>query len=258
MDKAELLEKLAKINKDRHWLAEMSKYDYRTVNNKLGPSGKISPRMMAAFERAILEEERRRNIPVNKPDASVWDLVMFTGKEVTQINEGRRIGGYEKVEDLYHDAVISFCDDLIAKEKLGAIEPSNITEMPKKKAHIQAAAGSGIMAEVIDWEGDNDIVHVQINGQSMSPKFEDGDVIDMMHKKASRSPFMKKGLIYLVQYEGGWMVKRYNTRKARPEEKDAEYLTDRGTVGILESINPDFPPIDITSPCDWSAWFNEK
>ena len=250
MNKDELLKKLKNLNKDRHWIAEASGYDYRTVNNKLGPSGKISGRMMNAFERAILEEERRHNIDTTSPNESVWDLVMFSGREVAEINEGRRLGGYEKVEDLYHDAVMDFCDSLVASE-------SNITPIPKKKATLMAAAGSPIMADVIDWEGDDDIVCVKIVGNSMFPKFSDGEVIDFKHKRASRSPFMKKGLIYLISYNGGHMVKKYNTRKALPEEEGADFLTSHGTVGQLNSINPEFAPVDITGPCEWDAWFDE-
>lgn len=122
---------------------------------------------------------------------------------------------------------------------------------------MEGVAGSGIEAEVIDWSAADDQIRVQINGLSMSPKFHDGDVISMMQRGRSRSPFMKKGLIYLVEYDGGKMVKRYNTRQARPDEKDADYLTPTGTVGVLESENPDYKPIDITGPIDWFAWFQE-
>lgn len=126
-----------------------------------------------------------------------------------------------------------------------------------KKAHLMAAAGPGIMAEVIDWEGEGDTVSVKICGNSMFPLLNDGDVIDMTHKKSSRSPFMKKGLIYLVQLDGEWMVKRYDTRKAKPDEKGADYLTSHGTVGVLKSENPEFKDIDITGPCEWAAWLSE-
>ena len=60
---------------------------------------------------------------------------------------------------------------------------------------------------------------VKFSGLSMSPLLNDGDVIPMKHKRASRNPFMKKGLIYLVKYYGGYTVKRYNTRAPRPPMK---------------------------------------
>ena len=80
----------------------------------------------------------------------------------------------------------------------------------------------------------------------------------MNHKETSRSPFMKKGLIYLVQLDGEWMVKRYDTRKAKPEEDGADYLTSHGTVGQLKSENPAYDDIDITGPFEWAAWFDGK
>ncbi len=117
LTKNDIINKLKSLNQTRQWLAKASGYDYMTVNNKLGPSGTITDRMMSAFERAILEEERRHNIDTTSPDKeNVWDLVMFSGREVTEINEGRRLGGYDKVEDLFHDAIIDYCDSLISKE----------------------------------------------------------------------------------------------------------------------------------------------
>jgi len=117
LTKTDILIKLKSLNLTRQWLAKASGYDYMTVNNKLGPSGSVTSRMMNAFERAILEEERRHNIDTTSPDKdSVWDLVMFSGREITEINEGRRLGGYDKVEDLFHDAIIDYCDSLISKE----------------------------------------------------------------------------------------------------------------------------------------------
>lgn len=141
-------------------------------------------------------------------------------------------------------------------DEMAREEFSNITPLPKK-ADIMAAAGPGIAAEVIDWQGENDTVSVKICGESMSPLFEDGQIIEMKHKRASRSPFLKKGLIYLVELEGEWMVKRYDNRKPKPEEKDAEYLTATKRVGILKSENPAFQDIDITGPFEWAAWFDE-
>ena len=108
----------------------------------------------------------------------------------------------------------------------------------------------------MDWDGADDTVLVKINGLSMEPDLHDGDVIPMRHKRASRNPFMKKGLIYLIEYDGGYTVKRYNTRPAAPEEKDEEWVKN-GKVKVLESINPDYPEIVIKQQIEWIAWLNK-
>lgn len=118
-----------------------------------------------------------------------------------------------------------------------------------------AAAGPGIKAEVQDWNGADDTVAVKICGDSMSPTFEDGQVITMRHKRVSRSPYMRKGLIYLVQLDGEWMVKEYGTRRPRADEKEAEYLTNSRTLGVLKSHNKNYPPVDINAPFEWAAWY---
>ncbi|WP_267907076.1 S24 family peptidase [Roseibacillus ishigakijimensis] len=140
-----------------------------------------------------------------------------------------------------------------------SVQEANITPLrPRQSAHLMAAAGSPISAEVLEEMDDSGIIRVQISGLSMEPKLHDGDIIEMRHKSKARSHFMKKGLIYLVEVEGGYAVKRYNTRKAREDEQDAEYLTPTGSVGVLESINPEFEPIDITCPVEWVAWLEEQ
>ncbi|MEJ6723648.1 MAG: hypothetical protein QNK80_02885 [Akkermansiaceae bacterium] len=117
LTKDEILSWLTRFIKDRTWLAEETGYKYDYVKNLLAPKANEPTRKFAMeCERAFLKEERRRNINVKKQGTTVWDLVMFSGREVTEINEGRRLGGYEKVEDLYHDAIIDFCDSLISKE----------------------------------------------------------------------------------------------------------------------------------------------
>lgn len=140
-------------------------------------------------------------------------------------------------------------------------EPENITPMPKKKANILAAAGSGIEADIIDWDGSSPTLNVGVYGLSMLGSFDDGDVITMTHKSQSRSPYMKKGLVYLVEMDGKMLIKEFGTRKARPDEHDADYLNGHGMVGILKSHNPnktDFPDIDITQPIEWIAWYDPK
>jgi hypothetical protein len=137
-----------------------------------------------------------------------------------------------------------------------AEEPA-IIPLPATRSHIMAAAGPPITAEVTDWDGADDTVLVRISGLSMSPRLNDGDVVAMRHKKISRSPHMKKGLIYLVEYDGGYTVKRYNTRKPTPDEQGEEWV-ENGKVKTLQSLNPTFPEIIIKQPLDWIAWLDEK
>ena len=150
MTKAEVDQKLAEIGQDRHWLAEQTGYSYDTVRNSLAPKAKeLSFAMSAKFERSFLEEERRRNVNDSNEETSIWDLVMFTGKEVSLINDARRIGGYQKVEDLFHDAVIEFCDSLIAKqspETIATLQPENENSLIEFQFVGAAAAGQPVEA----------------------------------------------------------------------------------------------------------------
>lgn len=124
------------------------------------------------------------------------------------------------------------------------------------RPHLVAAAGSPLNGEVMDWDGREDTVLVKISGLSMTPLLNDGDVIPMKHKRASRNPFMKKGLIYLVEYDDGYTVKRYNTRPARPAEKHEDWV-DNGKVKVLQSLNSDFSEIIIKQEVEWIAWYDK-
>lgn len=157
---------------------------------------------------------------------------------------------------------------LIAKESGREMPPiplkagGNVVAMPER-SHLIAAAGSPLAAEVQDWEGVNDTVLVKINGLSMVPLFNDGDVLAMNHKRGARSQFMKKGLIYLVEYGGGYTVKRYNTRAATAQEieEGVAYVSKRDgktKVKVLQSINSEFPEIVIKDEADWIAWIDPK
>lgn len=127
---------------------------------------------------------------------------------------------------------------------------------PKPQPKIMAAAGSPIGAEVMDWNGPSSTILVRICGLSMLPLLDDGDEVAMHSRDVSRSPFMRKGLIYLLHYDGGWMVKRYNTRDPREEELGSDFLTPGGKVPVLESLNPDYPEIPIRGDLNWMAWLD--
>lgn len=202
-----------------------------------------------------------------RPTQDLSHILKFSEKEweiigIIATRNGRPTG--EWIAGQIRD-YLSFRTAQFQASELKEQEPANVTRLPrplpKKQAAILASAGteeSAIECDVGEWDMVNGTAPVRIVGLSMEPVFHDDQVITIRHKAWSRSPYMKKGLIYLVRYNDGYMLKRYQTRKARPDEKDAEYLTNTGRVGVLESLNPDFPDIDITGPFDWEGWYDEE
>ncbi|MGE9268023.1 MAG: S24 family peptidase [Verrucomicrobiales bacterium] len=251
MEKTEVDRKLALLGKDRKWLARKTGYSYDSLRNLLAPKAKplsfaMSQKIAKAFEDYESTEESGTITCHPTPEQlAAWlaaDLVEgdhFTDFAIARIN---------KLAES-----INSIDDILTPSTTNEAEESNITPL---KPHLDAAAGASIASEVIDWEGDNDTINVRANGLSMTPLINDGDVITMRLKKASRSPYMKKGLIYLVDYAGGYTIKRFNTRPPREDEQDADYLNDRGRVMILESINPDYPEIIVKDHLEWVAWLD--
>lgn len=259
MTKDQILSRMDALGFTRQTLAAATGYKYEYVRDRLTPTAaEPSPKFIAAVERAFSEEERRREVSLSKPDSSIWDLVYFSGAEIDRIDRAKKVGGYTSLPPMYRDAVIEFADRLLEKEIPSIAPISSVAEdsTPYRftpRPNILAAAGSPIAAEIMDLEGVDDTIQVRIHGLSMEPVFHDGDVISMKHKRVSRSPYMKKGLIYLVQYDGGYTVKRYNSRPANPEEKGEEWVQN-GKVKTLESLNPEYPEIIIKQPIEWIAW----
>lgn len=144
-------------------------------------------------------------------------------------------------------------------EPIGALSRVAEESETYNKANLHAAAGNGIEAELIDWVEGAKTLNLQLHGLSASPMFNDGQIIEMAPKHLARgSRRMAKGKFYLVRYEGKLLFKRFNTRPARPDEKDADYLTPTGSVGLLESVNPDSPTIEVTNQeCEWLAWLEK-
>lgn len=150
-------------------------------------------------------------------------------------------------------------DPSISQELDGQI-PAPITPLPvpRPKPHMRAAAGSAL--EVFHTEGpdQNGIWYISISGESMSPTFHDGQVIQMYDKSlAKRSINPKKGMIYLWQTPDGCTVKRYGTRDPQPWEEGEEWLTDKGKVGLLMSDNAAYPDIIAKQGYEWIAWYEK-
>jgi len=117
MTNREAESRLKQLGKDRKWLSEVTDYKINTFYNVFGGSERdLTPAMEREFDRAFAAEERRGKVDTTQPDATVWDLVYFSGKEVNTIARAQKIGGYEDLPSLYRDAVISFADGILAAE----------------------------------------------------------------------------------------------------------------------------------------------
>jgi SOS-response transcriptional repressor LexA len=242
----EIDSRLALIGKNRAWLVEVTGRSENSIRASLAPSAPDSKRsdlLQKALSDAIEKEESAQRSSARLPDQ------LALAPTADEFNAWCRAYKASEAETLKDWAI----DEL--NKAAAAWKASKVSQFPVK-AHILAAAGPPILSEVMDWDGDDDTVMVRITGLSMAPVLNDGDVIPMRHKKISRNPFMKKGLIYLVEYDGGYTVKRYNTRPATPEEKGEEWV-ERGKVKVLESINPEFPEIIIKQPLEWVAWLDQ-
>lgn len=244
-----VVEWLKKNHRSRAWLAKQCRVSDQAVSNWLRE--KNSQAISAAAEikiRALMAEDEAKG-EATPPQNLVLE---FTDKEYTSIEQAALARGItirEWAKRLLNDASEMDVNEIAAD--LGG----KISSFPSKP-HLHAAAGSPVNAEVTDWDGADDTIMVGIYGLSMDPLLADGQVVPMRLKKSARNPFMKKGLIYLVEYDGGYSVKRYNTRKATEEEKGEEWV-ENGKVKVLESVNPTFPEIVIKQPLDWVAWLDQ-
>ena len=236
-------------DRDRNWLADQCEVEKRTVDNWLSSPQNIPSKAILIIEGLMRADEESQpgkpmelvNLPVEcSPDQ--FDLYTRAFRHSEQ--------------EHFRDWIISRLDaaaDLDLSQSAGGSD--NVRPFPVKP-NLIAAAGLPVFSEVTEWNGANDTVVVKIAGLSMEPLLHDGDVITMRHKRVSRNPYMRKGLIYLVDYDGGYTVKRYNTRPARPEEQGEEWV-EKGKVKVLESINPAFPEIIIKQPLEWIAWLEK-
>lgn len=260
----EIDDRLTRLGKNRTWLTEETPYSGDYIRTVLAPkSTRRTVRVQQILSDAIeREEERQRAVPTSASPAVLPDRVTID----CEPEERRNWEAAAQANRTYLDAWIVGTLNIAASLKLGLPAPAsqkppapvlpNVSRFPSK-ANILATAGSPISAEVTDWDGENDTVMVRISGLSMAPLLNDGDVVPMKHKRVSRNPHMKKGLIYLVAYDGGYTVKRYNTRPATAEEKGEEWV-ESGKVKVLQSINPDFPEIIIKQPLEWVAWLDDR
>lgn len=239
--------RLEALSKNRTWLVETTGRSHGAIRSALAPKASAQHRsemLQRVLSEAIEKEEALQKATVNLPDQLALNP---TAAEFDAWCRAYKAGPEETLKDW---AIAEL------NKAAEAWTASKVSQFPTAKFHILAAAGSPISAEVTDWDGSDNTVLVRISGLSMTPLLNDGDVVPMKHKKASRSAFMKKGMIYLIAYDGGYTVKRYNTRPATNNEEGEEWV-ERGKVKVLESLNPDFSEIIIRQPVEWVAWLDK-
>lgn len=188
----------------------------------------------------------------------------LTDLEQKLLEQNVEYGGFKDAEDYLTKSLkhLLMHGEFMSLTEPNKQSPPSVTSFPQssmKTVHTMAAAGSEVEAEIIDWDEGARELNVRITGDSMAPLFNDDDVISMAPRSLAKgSQIMAKGKFYLIREAGGLKLKRYNTRPARPDEAGADYLTPRGTVGILESVNPAYPATDIVdTDVDWIAWLEK-
>ena len=252
------------IGKNREWLVTASGRSAGSVRSALAPNASAqhrSSKLQKALSDAIEREEaaqRQASESAAIEEIKQHAITIYPTRD--QFRLWTRAFKQSSAEDMEQWAESGL--DRLADEWLKSLESPKIVPLPARP-HIVAAAGSPLGAEVEEWDGADNTVRVRISGLSMVPLLNDHDVITMHHRRAARSQYMKKGLIYLVAYQDGYTVKRYNTRVATDEEIGAgvSYVSKadgRTKVHLLESLNPSFPEIVIKDHAEWIAWIEPK
>lgn len=244
MTKEDLLSKLSEIGKDRHWLAAASKYDYRTVNNKLGPSGVISDRMMDAFETAIEQEEKSQTQNPSLPDrlsveAKPEDLALWT-KAFKQSDA-------ETLEEWMVNAINEEAEEWHAAQQIKKFPDPTPNNVNDATFLVRGAVAAGAQMDHVS----EHVVPVEykrpaanyglvVCGQSMEPEIEDGSIIEV-EPLEGRTP--RRGSIVVYSDGYGSSLKRLQLRKAEPGEE--EFADRMGNIKVLESINPEFTDVEV-------------
>jgi phage repressor protein C with HTH and peptisase S24 domain len=255
----EIDSRLKQIGKDRKWLAQATRRSEAAINSALAP-GSSPVKKSKSIQGLMTDAIEREEATMNERPVQLSHLTLrISTEELNEWAKAYKASDLDTLEDWTLQAIREYIRGA-AEEVLKDQQRGVITTFPAKP-HLQAAAGSPLGADVEEWDGKDDTVIVKISGLSMEPLLHDGEVVTMRHKRVARSQYMKKGLIYLVSYDGGYVVKEYNTRAATQEEIDANYAylskeSGKPKVKILRSLNPDFPEIIIKQGVEWIAWIN--
>jgi len=261
MTKDEILARMDDLGFTRQTLAAATGYKYEYVRDRLTPTAsEPSPKFIAAVERAFSEQERRREVDLTKPGASVWDLVYFNGLEVERIDRAKKAGGYSDLPSFYRDAVIEFADGILKKE--AAPEPANVTLISKREQIanadpvgpfpeiplLRAAAGLPILADAEMVEPDRKVGDgrflLELRGDSMEPFFHDRQRVILRDKTTLKRPLLKYGDFYCFVHEGAATFK--------------QWAKDSQGNKVLRSLNPEHRDIPVAEDTDWIGWYDLK
>jgi len=249
----EVKEWLEKHGRTSQWLAAAAGYKPTSIYNAISQN-RFTEKLEAAILRAFTEEDRRADVDTEKPDASIWDLVLFSGSEVNTISRAKAAGGYQDLPTLYHDAVMSFADGILEREAkeaaLAAQKGLAIVGREREDAtrfwidlHGGIAAGSQISSQVVpepipvERQYPADHYALRVFGQSMEPTIMDGSTIIV--RALTNGGYPRKGTIVVYSDGMGSTLKEFGYREAKAGEE-----TDRfGKVPVLRSINPEFSEV---------------
>lgn len=115
-------------------LADTSGYSRSTVYNLLRKEEEVAltEKMRIKFEAAFQKRREEINqLPNSTKD--VWDSLPFNGKDVENIIEGMKIGGYSDPKKLYLDAIRSYTDELKKQEDGDKKTTADYTQLAKKQ-----------------------------------------------------------------------------------------------------------------------------
>ena len=163
----------------------------------------------------------------------IGDLMGVSDAAVSQWESGKREASYEvqlKLAELFDVSV-----DFLLRGAVGNERPVPKQVMIPVLGRVSAGTGVTVEEDIIGYEaedakyGDGEYFFLQVSGDSMSPKIDDGDLV-LVHRQTS----VDSGTVgvFSVDGEDGFVKK---------VEYDTEYIH-------LISFNPYYPPMVFEGP----------
>lgn len=240
-------------NLSRGEIAPLLEVDERSLSNYR--SRGLPRKKIAAAERLMREYALGGTQPAELNKLNI----PFTDEEYGEIAAAAGIVQAEIKDFIRKAAIIKAQEDILRAEKA-----ENILTFPEIPL-IHAAAGQPVSSDIDSYEPTRELGRgrfaVQLHGDSMAPRYRDGQTVIMRERESLKNPVLKKGQIYLFDVNGEKTVKVYNTRPATKKEIEAglSYHSADGTekVRVLQSLNPSHPEIIATEPILWLGWLDK-